>query len=101
MPVRFHDLASRNNDWDFEVHERLFLQIPQLGPSNNGDLTNFSSDNEKGLNVVISGRQCIFGVGIFGTLPLDRTEKQEEFGVHNIQIRVAVQGHILQTLLEV
>ena len=60
LPVGFHEirarLASRNNDRDFEVQERLFLQIPQPGPSNDGDLANLSSDNEKGLNVVIAGR---------------------------------------------
>ena len=49
-PGRFQEtranLASRNND----------LQIPQPGPFNDGDLANLSSDNEKGLNVVITGR---------------------------------------------
>ena len=65
-------LASRNHDRGFEVQERLFLQIPQPGPYNDGDLANLFNDNEKGLNIVIAGRECILGVGILGLWPLDR-----------------------------
>ena len=53
----------------FEVQEYLFsADTVQPGPSNDGDRANLSYDNEKGVNVVIAGRQGILGVRIFGTL---------------------------------
>ena len=81
-------MASRNNDRGFEVQEGLFLQIPQFGPSNDGDLANLFNDNGKGLNMVIAGRECILGVGILGRWPLDRMYGKE--GIR-IQLRVTAQ----------
>ena len=56
--------------------------------SNDGDLANLFSDNEKGLNIVIAGRECILGVGILGLWPLDRMYGK---GGIRIQLRVAAQ----------
>ena len=55
---------------------------------NDGDLANLFSDNEKVLNIVIAGRECILGVDILGLWPLDRMFGKE--GIR-IQLRVAAQ----------
>ena len=56
--------------------------------SNDGDPANLFSDNEKGLNIVIAGRECILGLGILGLWPLDRMYGK---GRIRIQLRVAAQ----------